>query len=265
MRPWIPALLALALLGCSATQPVTRNDGSKTPFITETMIEVPEQARTGRLLWFNRAGTAGAGVQARYLVPELPDVPIDLFIYPAGRMPADRALQLGVEAFRASVAYAERQGSYHDAVIRPPAPFAVAWADGTPIPARKLTLEMSDEGGALLSRAWIAYKQNYWFKLRITAPPALAAKLDTQGDVLARDLFSHSQALSKGACGDVTVTIDPDQLESAEAFMEAVLAAGKELERDGCAGNEYPQPTPGSRSLRLPFPPDAWGDAAEAG
>jgi hypothetical protein len=248
----------IALVACGTTQRATRTDEGRKPFITESVIDVPEQARSAILVSFDRLGSAGEGVMARYRSPELGDAPVDLFVYPAGRMPAEQALQIGVEAFGASVRYAEQQGSYRDVVIKQPAPFAVAWDGGAPIPARKVALQMRDEGGVLLSRAWIAYKQNYWFKLRITVSPASAPVLDSAGDAIAGDLLARARAFSKGACADRTITLNAADLDDGATVADAILEAASRLEREGCAASDFPDPASGFRRTRLPFPPDAW-------
>lgn len=264
MRIWIMLLLVAGLVACGTPREATRAAARK-PFITETVIDVPEQALAARLVTFDRLGSAGEGVMARYTLGELAEAPLDLFIYPAGRMPSDEALRLGTEAFLASVAHAEEQGVYGDVVVEEPVPFAATWQDGAELPARRIALRMTDRGGALVSRTWLTYKQNYWFKLRATTHSGAAALLDREGDAIARDLFARAEAVSRGSCSDATITLDRAALDDEATVVDALLEAAAALRKGGCINSGFPKPDSGFRRTRLPFPADAWVGGGEPG
>lgn len=257
MSRWIALPILLCLAACTAQHPSATRKEAGTPFITETAIDVPERAQSAELVNASRAGAVGAGIQASYRSGLLQDSHIDLFIYPAGRMPEKEALALGIQGFLDSLAYAEEHGTYSDAVVDSSKPFSATRGDDTPLPAHKIAFHMTERGSVFASRAWISYKQNYWFKLRMTAPLAFASMLDGVGDPLARELFAKAGASSKGSCGDVTITLPRDDLADTATVADALLEAASRLQRSGCVGADYPL-TSGFRRILLSYPPGSW-------
>ena len=264
MSRWFALPILLGLAACSAPHSTQVRKEAQQPFITETAIDVPERTKSAELVNATRAGEAGAGIQASYRAALLPDSRVDLFIYPAGRAPEKEALAFGVQGFLESVAYAEKQGTYSESAIDSSAPFAATREDNTPLSAHKIAFHMTDHGAMLASRTWIAYKQNYWFKLRMTAAQASAATLDEEGDPLARELFAKAAALSKGSCADTTVTLSRDDLADSTTVADAIFEAASRQQRAGCTHEEYPRVAPGFRRVMLPFPPGFWGPPPDA-
>ena len=253
---WIALVLFLCVAACSAQKPSTVRPPADEPYIIETAIDVPEAAGSAVIVNASRMGQVSEGIQASYRAERLPHAAIDLFVYPAGRMPEEDGLARGVNEFRQSIADAERLGIFKDAKMEQDRDFPSKREDDSPLAASKLKLRFEKNGAPLESRAWIAYKQNYWFKVRISASPELATELDEAGDEIAHDLFQQSQALSKGACGQVTITLPPKPTQ--DQFVEATLEAMHRLQHEGCVQDDYPELEPGKRRTLLPFPPDAW-------
>jgi hypothetical protein len=257
----IVIFIFLALAACSANKRSTVRPENTEPYITESAIDVPEATGAATLVNATRLGEVSEGIQAMYRPNRLSDGVVDFFIYPAGSMSEIVGLAKGVEGFRKSLADAERYGIFSGVNVDATQAFAVVREDGSPLVASKLRLHFTKEGAAFESRAWIAYKQNYWFKLRMSAPVALASNLDDIGDAFARDLFRLAQARSKGACGQVSITLPAQPTQ--EQLVEGTLAAMQELNRKGCVTKDYPALEPGFRRTLLPFPLDACTSPAQ--
>lgn len=254
-------LAAVGLLGC--TTPAPRPASKPTSaFIEETAIDVPERSGDAVLVNASRAGIVAAGIDAVYRSDRLTGASIDLFVYPAGRMQPEEGLLQGQREFRESLDEAQNQNLFHDLQVDEPEPFPFAGADGVPRSAYKNRLRFSKPQGLLESRAWLTYKQNYWFKLRMTATPELASDLDAIGDEIARDVFSRAEALSKGNCASITLTLPPQP--TFEQLTEAAMAGMKQRRAAGCVEKDYPELPPGYRRTVLLFEPDSWSESSPA-
>ena len=256
MRWGILVLFAAAgLLGCATPAPKPASE-STSAFIEETAIDVPERSGGAVLVNTTRAGIVAAGIDAVYRDDRLPGASIDLFVYPAGRMPPEAALSLGQREFRESLDEAQSQNLFHELHVDEPESFALEEADGVHPSAYKTRMRFSKTQDLLESRVWLAYKQNYWFKLRMTAAPELASRLDALGDEIARDVLGRAEALSKGNCSSSTITLPPQP--TVEDILLATTSEMKRLRSEGCVAKNYPELQPGYRRTVLLFEPESW-------
>ncbi|GEM_PF-2690078 len=256
---WIVLATLVGLAACAAQTPSSVRKAADEQYIEETAVDVPEVAGAAVLVNATRAGTVDAGIEASYRADRLPDGSIDLFIYPAGRMPEETGLDRGTRGFLDSLAEAKQYGVFDDLQVDPTQAFPSVREDDSALGANKVRLRFSRNGAALESRAWIAYKQNYWFKLRMTATPSFGAELDALGDVVARDLFRLARATSKGACSSMTITLPPSP--SPQQVLDAATDAMRKQDLLGCVPKDYPETKPGFRRAILPFPPGSWSES----
>ena len=210
-RP-LACMLAVAMALASAWQPAEakgRKDKEATqPFIVETRISAPK--RVGEFV-LEQSGydpaAKYAGASFRYLLPQYPEIRFDLFVYPAGEMPADAALKAGMKNFVESFDAGVKMKYYNDLEIvdtvafeilpkhfepaaqdkknatstddsseadaRSDAAFLAALAP-KPLAGKRIDLRykfnMEDTGDMvpMRSRGYLFYKQLYFFKGRIS-------------------------------------------------------------------------------------------------
>lgn len=230
-------------------------------FVQRTHVMAPKQSGTLQLLESRfDPNNKGAGVSFRYTDPALIDRYIDFYIYPAGRGLSAQMLSDGMEDFRTSLQQAEQAGLFSQLQIIEDSEFALLPSttrrtqgggkgpsdenpavreafESSDAKAQRLLMQMRDANGALLnSLGYLAYKDMYFFKLRITVPDAV---MDTQdlirlGDNTMRQLTDNSEALNIGSCGTADVYLDDSlsqEQRSVELFrqLSAYVAGNCEL------------------------------------
>ena len=188
---------------------------------------------------------SGAGF--RYRLGDHQESRIDVFVYPAGRMGSDQALERGMQAFRADLKRAVDAGSYSNLVLadeqdfatdgEPTLPVATPAADdkeallqgivssGKRWMGRKLpmTLDLQPQGWPMHSRGYLFYKQLYYYKIRASAAQERISseEFDRLTDLAARTLVPAIEVVNVGACADSTIYLDKDATpeEAAQALV----------------------------------------------
>lgn len=216
-------------------------------FIEETRIAAPQ--RVGEFVLegsLYEQAQKYAGAQFRYAHPDHPELRFDLFVYPAGDMPRDKAIERGMREFLASfeagvkLKYYDRLriGDTTDFEIAPtrqadePPPadagnddrdpevdaaIAAALAPKPLIGKRidlryRMSFEDTGDVVAMRSRGYLFYKQMYYFKGRITVAESRMDQptFDALSDRAMRTLVPAVVASNIGGCADRTVVIDRD-------------------------------------------------------
>lgn len=279
MTRWLTLFALLLLAGC-ASQPSRETPKAPRDFIEESAIDMPKALAAADLINTSRAGEdVGAGVVAYYRLHEHPDVALDLFVYPAGRMPAAIGLEQAQKQFVDGLYELERMGVF-EALHVSQAPFTVPLGDGQALEARKSTLSMRKQGEDLDSRAWVTYRQHFFFKLRMSLRQGGdLARIDALGDAAARELFARAQVTSIGGCGDIQVIVvetplaegvDPVAADGSRVVMPLTLdpmllathieTAETRLRSAGCALKSLPATPAGFQRQTLSFKPGTWID-----
>lgn len=175
-----------------------------------------------------------AGAAFHYAMEDQPDLVIDVFVYPAGRLDPATALDDGLVAFRRDLASAVTQGTYSRLDELDHAPFVLGGStDPAPEPANdidaavlaaiaeterttgerlRLSMQLSSTGMPLRSSGYLFYKQLYYFKVRVSAAQSSMAQdaFDALADRVARTLVPAIQVANVGGCADATIYLDPD-------------------------------------------------------
>ena len=291
MKTIVLLVLLAAVTGCATSPGRTRDaaavTGSSRAFIEETAIDVPERFDGAALINVMREADAGWGVNAFYRLDALPQARLDLFVYPAGRMPAAQGSRRGQDTFTSELEYVRTQGLGTFEVVGEE-PFRVALANGATLNAFKTRLWIEVDGHRRASRAYIAWRRDYFLKLRMTVDAGDEQTLDTWADRSARELFSRVQIRNRGACQRIVVhkvdVLPPGQpgvldavsadgaeivlLESAtkKQLADAFVTSALRLQETGCIGESgLPDPDAGFKRQTLRFKAADWMPGARAG
>ena len=118
--------LALAML---ASSPALAKEGSSTKpesqFIDRSVVGYPTLAAGHALIEISYdADHFAGGVGLKYQIANAPaNLMFNVFVYPIGELPADRAMKAAMEEMQASFKYAEQQGLYSDVQVGTPVDF----------------------------------------------------------------------------------------------------------------------------------------------
>lgn len=119
--------MALAIVYPHAEAKGRKDKQQTQPFVVETRISAPK--RVGEFV-LEQSGydpaAKYAGASFRYLLPQYPEIRFDLFVYPAGDMPADAALKAGMKALVESFDAGVKIKYYNDLDIVGTAAFDIA-------------------------------------------------------------------------------------------------------------------------------------------
>jgi hypothetical protein len=117
MLPTRRLLPCAALLLAFAAPAFAQDDAGTTrrPFIERTLIEVPRAVGPWVLVEAKDfPGQVSLGVAFDYDLPAVPGLALNIYVYPAGRMPADQAIAQGMAEVEAGLREYERRGTYAD-------------------------------------------------------------------------------------------------------------------------------------------------------
>jgi hypothetical protein len=178
---------------------------------------------------------SGAGF--RYAVDGQQETRIDVYVYPAGRMAQDEALNRGMDAYRADIATAVDAGQYSRLQFGSESGFALeelanpatpadsarkgetsallrAIAEGGRVDGRKLpmTMHLQPHDWPMHSVGYLFYKQLYYFKVRATAAQERISAEDFRAltDRAARTLVPAIEVVNIGDCAEQTITVNSD-------------------------------------------------------
>lgn len=255
----IAAALAALPPAASAAEPAPAPAATPAParqFIESSDIAAPRQIGPWRLV--NRSydpGNKRAGAGFSYAHPDHEGLIASVYVYPAGRMDNDAALERGLADFRSDLQAAVRAGVYAGLQERGSSTFTVphtdghassdrddavlaamaARVDGNTLAGRKLQLRMdltsnNRKPGELpvRSNGYLFYKQLYYFKVRVSGAEALMDEADFQtlADAAARALVPAIDVASVGACANFNIDIaedqDPEKMAAAASQQLAV-------------------------------------------
>jgi hypothetical protein len=289
-------LLGMATGQALASDPEAPSGGApaKRGFIEKSLLLAPETVGKFCLYSANDyPGDPGSGVGFRYQHADFPEVRIDLFVYPIGRVDRDTAVVQGIAEVRASVQNAADQGGYADLVFGDETEFdlrrvdasgdlmpagevpghadddeiesqvlrAMAGADAALEPAigRRLDMQLSIGGAHQNSRGYQFYRGLYLYKGRISAPPTLlpGEAFDRFTNHAMASLIPAIQVRSTGACHESSIYIDPDKEDTAD-FAGQVRRAMLRSELEQCEETLDESIPDGFRALTLEFDPAAW-------
>lgn len=225
-------------------------------FIESSDIAAPRQIGPWRLVdrsFDPKNKPAGAGFS--YVHPDHKGLIASVYVYPAGLMASDAALERGLADFRSDLQAAVRAGVYTDLQERGSTAFTVpqtdghagsdrddavlaamaARVDGGRLAGQKLQLRMdltsSDRRPGELpmrSNGYLFYKQLYYFKVRVSGAEALMdeAAFQALADDAARSLVPAIEVTNVGACANFNITLAQDQTpEQMAAAASQQLAA----------------------------------------
>ena len=177
--------LCFVIAACAASPPSRPGSaGVRAPraFIEVTAVDVPEQISGASLVNVMREADVAWGVNAFYRADALPQARFDLFVYPAGRMPAAIGARLGQDSFVGGLESMRTQEAHGR--------FEILGEEAFPVPVigrpaldvfkTRLRVEINDRMHA--SRAYIGWRRDYFLKLRVSAPPEDEGTLDTVAD-----------------------------------------------------------------------------------
>lgn len=270
----VRTLLVLPLLLLAAL-PVTAGEhdaDAPQPFVARTHVVVPKQVGD-----FTLESTSYdpdnrlAGVGARFAHPRHPETRFDVYVYPAGQMEPEIAIEQGMKAFLESLEYASAQGgAYRDLEVIERSPFAldptkeagdiefgkgldnpfvqailadaVSGSRLASVPGERLELSMTHATSQmpLRSRGYLFYRQLYYFKGRISAADDYIdeASFDALADGAIRTLVPAISALNVGSCATIHVPVgDPeDEDAAADAGTQALIRGLARVQASNCTG-----------------------------
>lgn len=282
MKPLVLAITAvLALAGCAAkpTRPAAPPpEADVAPeaaraFIERSLVLAPERVDKFTLVRiYDFEGRPDAGVGLRYQHADVPEMLLDLFVFPVGRVPRERALAYGMQSTRAELASAAAQGAYSDIRYGDEVAFdlrSVA-ADGRAGPAggpgpdngRRQPFRYVREEGPMDSLIFMFHRGLFLTKGRVSVLPT-----DLPGESFDR-LANHAMATivpaievrSTGACSSLTVEVDPAlEGEPLQAqLMDRLMESQRQAEEENCTPPLDETLPAGKRGQLLVFPPEIW-------
>lgn len=269
----IAATLTLAACAGAPSRPATTAPDEERPFIERSLVLAPERAGQFSLVRvYDFEGRPDAGVGLRYQHADVPEMLLDVFVYPAGRLPRDRALDLGMESTRADLSGTVAQGAYSDIVYDEEVAFDLATvaADGSAGPVgepgpglgRRQSFQYVRAEGPMDSLIFMFQRGLFLTKGRASVLPKRLPKdsFDRLANHAMATIVPLIEVRSTGGCANRTIEIDPD-LEGGEfqaqllAKMEDVLRQSAE---EGCDTTLDESVPPGMRGQLLVFPAGMW-------
>lgn len=257
-----------------------RDRRSQRPFIEESAVDFPDRINGATLGNVMREAETAWGVNAFYRLDALPQVRLDLFVYPAGRMSAEEGARRAQRDFIGGLEDIRGQGLGSFEVLAEEA-FPIPLSDKARLDAYKTRLRVGAQDQRRPSLAYLTWRRDYFLKLRITGDPGDEAALEGLADGMARELLSRTQIRNRGHCLGITVqTVDvlppgqPGALDAVSAdgslivlttlddkkkLGDALLVSAMRLKESGCiAEDAFPAPEAGYTRQSLRFKADDW-------
>lgn len=269
--------------------------GDARPFIERSLVLAPEQVGEFVLQKANDyPGQPQSGVGLRYVHPDFPEVRLDLFVYPAGRLDRDAVVADAMAGLRASIEDAAKQGAYTDLVFGDETAFDLARVDpdGSLRPAaaddtddkadkdalvaqvigavpesvegrgRRLPMSLRFQGEAQNSLAFLFYRGLYLYKGRVSASPQHVADENFQrlANLAMLTLVPAVQVRSTGACHDRQIVVDvgDGSQASTRTLGQTLMAAAGRATSENCAETLDETVPEGHRAVPLAFDPSMW-------
>lgn len=262
------------------------------PFISESIILVPE--RLGPWTLQETQGFVGQpelGYALKYEHDEHPMLVTTLYVYPAGRIDTDSALDWQIGEVRRAIEHVVANGSFENLRFRKTRHFDQPLPVDDPIreqakaveeasvsmlnhgkrlrasvpetiPGRMLSVRLERGGERYESRGYVLYRSLYFYKGRLTAPgdAVKARQMDRLGEELMRLALSRITVDSTGSCGDSVINLDPNAggEEVAERLMAGVLGVSLRHEIERCRDKLDVTVPEGYQALHLEYRPEHW-------
>ncbi|MCX7033220.1 MAG: hypothetical protein NT046_04505 [Arenimonas sp.] len=269
------------------------NKAPARPFIERSLVIAPEQVGKFKLYSMNDyPGQPGAGIQVRYQHEDFPDVRVDLFVYPAGRVERAEALDSAMRDLRQSLEYAVEKGSYSnlefgrdgefdlrrvdsDGSLRAPEEKAAPDPDKPDLDAvlaavsnkedyrvgRLLEARLSMGDEAMESHGYLFYRGLYLVKGRISA-----TALTLPGESFVRftqlamaTLVPAVTTRSTGSCFKKEILVDPDAEDASENLAKQLVVSLARDKQEQCAEIMDETIPAGHRAMPLIYPAGSWG------
>lgn len=305
MRKLLTLTLALA---CGIAGAATAEDAAKAkPFISETYVIAPKQIAGFTLedTHFEPAEKAN-GVSLRYFDPEQKQIRVDLFVYPAGKMPSDQAIERGTKDLLESFKQGEELGYYSNVEILDNTSFDVQKTDADkpagdmptklsdlhldkeqkselppglemllrpadPIKGRRIKMKYTYRpvNYQMRSRAYLFYKQLYYFKGRISVAET---DIDEEAfsafsDRAMTQLVPAIEALNVGSCAEIVIGVDPDEKDQEKrkrTMLEGFAKGLRSQTEDNCVSaipaDELGKKTKDAEVIKIQYTSGDWGD-----
>lgn len=278
-----PAILAgLALFADPAT--AVEAEGARA-FIEASYVIAPREIEGFTLVASKfDPGNKYTGPTFNYRSDFDPDVHIDVFVYPAGRMDQATAMDNGITAFQQDIGRAVDAAVYSALAMEvstfafdttetpdpvdPADPYAaqiLKASRGSSHPeGRKLSisLKLQPEGIPYHSAGYLLYRQLYYSKLRVSAPQSRmdADQFHAFADHAARTLLPAMEAAHVGDCANSTLTIDPQA--SPEDIVQALISGTSEQLGYNCHQSleaaDLEEKAAAAEVVKIEFEPQEW-------
>lgn len=261
------------------------------PFIERSLVIAPEQVGKFKLYSMNDyPGDPSSGIQVRYQHEDFPNVRVDLFVYPAGRVDRGPLLDRAMGEMRQSLEYAVEKGSYSNLTIGKTGEFDLRRvdSDGSLLPpdakpaaetedldavlaavsdqqdyrvGRQLEARLTMGNEAMDSRGYLFYRGLYLVKGRISAPaislPGESFERFTQ--LAMATLVPAISTRSTGGCFSNEIRVDADDANAGENLAKQLVVAAARQEHEQCAASLEETIPSGHRAMPLVYGPEMWG------
>lgn len=234
-----------------------QENASERPLIEVSLISAPKRVDDFVLVESRYdPKTKYAGAAFRYMHPDHKAVRLDVFVYPAGDMPAGKALKQGMADFIRSFDAGVQMKYYYDLAITGRESFDIAPAATNatsadpdmppallaalarkPIEGERLDLryrihvEDTGENVMMRSRGYLFYKQLYFFKGRVSAAETLVdqSTYNAFTDRAMRELVQAIEVRNVGSCVRNELTIYGGALTAGNMEREIGRQVGESL------------------------------------
>lgn len=292
--PFLTGLaLALALAG-----PACAEDAAKpAPFIARSLVRFPVDEPGYRLVKAETMpGRPDYGVSLRYDVADAPGLRLDLYVYPLGRVPAARALEIGLKDVEGGIRAKVADGTYGDARFETPTVFDLTPPEAPSTPAtpadppkpdsdearvlatlarlkaadrslegRRQAITLVHKGQDEQSLAYLFYRYLFLVKVRASTSSAVVppANFAEAVDAAVTRLVPRIEVVNVGGCGNIVIhkpRAEDDKAMQAEMTQE-LLGEAERVRREGCVTRpEAIDPAGPMQERMLEYPEGTWKD-----
>lgn len=243
------------------------------PFIERSLVLVPERVGAFTLVGITDfEGAPDAGMSARYSHDDVPEVVLDLFVYPVGRMDRERALDFGMRTTRQDIDNAAAQGRYSELSYEDEVAFDLAAVDehgdagpvGEPGPdvGRRQGLRYVRQEGPMDSLIFMFHRGLFLTKGRLSALPKQLPRenFDRFANHAMATLVPAIEVRSTGGCANrdiyLDTKLDADAMQA--QLIKEVARIARETEEENCSPELDETVPEGMRGQLLVFPPEMW-------
>lgn len=184
------------------------------PFIIEARVFHPKKVGDWRFKSAKIYPDVSNGLNLRYVAKKHPELTVDVFVYPAGLMPMEQAIQDGGDAFQASFVLAELEGHYlvkRDVERRD---LRIDREPLAPLLGVRFDLALSSDRGTIESTGVLLYRYLHYVKLRISGPEREPGYVSRTTDELTEKLARAIRIVNRGGChgGNEITVMQTDEL-----------------------------------------------------